>query len=71
MAKRNLRSLIRNIIKFGENDYTFFKSLNRGNILDLGAGSGILSIAALKFGASYVKSIEYDLDSSIDILDFS
>ena len=31
-------------------------------ILDLGAGSGILSIAALKFGASYVKAIEYDQD---------
>tara|TARA_B100000676_G_C18069629_1_gene843413 strand:- start:2090 stop:2923 length:834 start_codon:yes stop_codon:yes gene_type:complete len=31
-------------------------------ILDLGAGSGILAIAALKFGASYVKAIEFDQD---------
>mgnify|MGYP001334187907 CR=1 FL=1 len=38
-------------------------------ILDLGAGSGILSIAALKFGASYVKSIEYDQDCEENFLE--
>ena len=31
-------------------------------VLDLGSGSGILSIAALKFGASEVMAIEYDKD---------
>jgi len=31
-------------------------------VLDLGSGSGILSIAALKFGASQVMAIEYDED---------
>ena len=38
-------------------------------ILDLGAGSGILSIAALKFGASYVKAIEYDQDCKENFLE--
>tara|TARA_B110000263_G_C15298762_1_gene506858 strand:- start:1162 stop:1995 length:834 start_codon:yes stop_codon:yes gene_type:complete len=32
------------------------------SVLDLGSGSGILSIAALKFGASEVMAIEYDED---------
>ena len=45
----------------------FFKCLLKiikpGNkILDLGAGSGILSIVALKYGAQKVKAIEYDQD---------
>ena len=31
-------------------------------VLDLGSGSGILSIAALKFGASEIMAIEYDED---------
>ena len=31
-------------------------------VLDLGSGSGILSIAALKFGASNVTAVEYDED---------
>ena len=31
-------------------------------VLDLGSGSGILSIAALQFGASKVQAIEYDQD---------
>ena len=39
------------------------KNIRPGDkILDLGAGSGILSIAALKYGASFVKAIEYDKD---------
>lgn len=38
-------------------------------ILDLGSGSGILSIAALKFGASYVKAIEYDQDCEENFLE--
>ncbi len=31
-------------------------------VLDLGSGSGILSIAALKFGASKIMAVEYDED---------
>ena len=42
---------------------SLLKNIRPGDkILDLGAGSGILSIAALKYGASFVKAIEYDRD---------
>ena len=37
-------------------------SLSSNKILDIGSGSGILSIAALKFGASEIMAIEYDED---------
>ncbi len=37
--------------------------LNKGDqVLDLGSGSGILAIGALKYGASSVNCIEYDKD---------
>ena len=35
---------------------------NNSRVLDLGSGSGILSIAALKYGASHVTAMEYDRD---------
>ena len=42
---------------------SLLKEINLNDrVLDLGAGSGILSIAALKFGASNVMAIEYDED---------
>ena len=38
------------------------------SVLDLGSGSGILSIAALKYGASHVSCIEYDHDCKENFL---
>lgn len=39
------------------------KSINQDSqILDLGSGSGILSIAAIKYGAKHVTCLEYDRD---------
>ena len=39
------------------------KYINKDNrILDLGSGSGILAIGALKYGASFVDCYEYDKD---------
>jgi len=39
------------------------KYIHKGNyILDLGSGSGILAIGALKYGASFVTCYEYDKD---------
>ena len=35
---------------------------DNSRVLDLGSGSGILSIAALKYGASHVTAMEYDRD---------
>ena len=45
--------IISNIIKYIKDN---------SRVLDLGSGSGILSIAALKYGASHVRAIEYDRD---------
>ena len=45
--------IISNIIKYIKDN---------SRVLDLGSGSGILSIAALKYGASHVTAIEYDRD---------
>jgi len=39
-----------------------------GTVLDLGSGSGILMIAALKFGASNVMAIEHDEDCKENFL---
>ena len=42
---------------------SLIKNLNLNDrVLDLGSGSGILSIAALKFGASKIMAVEYDED---------
>ena len=53
--KRDFKNLIRKIFKFGENDYSYFKLLNRGNILDLGAGFGLFSIAAKEQGFEVIS----------------
>lgn len=45
--------IISNIIKYIKDN---------SRVLDLGSGSGILSIAALKYGASHVTAMEYDRD---------
>ena len=39
------------------------------DLLDLGSGSGILAIAALKYGSDYVTAIEYDEDCRDNFLD--
>ena len=42
---------------------SLLKYINHNDrVLDLGSGSGILSIVALKFGASQIHAIEYDQD---------
>lgn len=42
---------------------SLIKNLNLNDrVLDLGSGSGILSIAALKFGAAKIMAVEYDED---------
>ena len=52
--------VISNIIKY----------INSGSkVLDLGTGSGILAIAALKYGSNYVTAIEYDEDCRDNFLD--
>ena len=38
-------------------------------VLDLGAGSGILSIAAFKYGASEITAVEYDKDCKDNFLE--
>ena len=38
------------------------------SVLDLGSGSGILGIAALKYGASHVSCVEYDDDCKENFL---
>jgi len=38
-------------------------------VLDLGSGSGILSIAALKYGASEITAVEYDRDCKDNFLE--
>ena len=53
--KRNLKNVIRNILKFGENDYNFFNLLNHGKILDLGSGTGLFSIAAKQQGFNVIS----------------
>ena len=63
--KKRFRNFIRNIIKFGEKDYTFFNLLNRGDILDLGAGNGIFSLAAKQNGFDVI-SVEQN-ENSINI----
>ena len=56
-GKRNLKNLFRNLCKFGFKDYSYFKFLNSGKILDLGSGTGLFSLAAKEEGFE-VFSIE-------------
>ena len=53
--KRNFKNIIRNILKFGEKDYSYLSLLNQGKILDLGAGSGLFSIAAKEEGFDVIS----------------
>ena len=53
--KRDFKNLIRKIFKFGENDYSYFKLLNLGKILDLGSGPGLFSIAAKEQGFDVIS----------------
>ena len=53
--KRNFKNIIIKILKFGENDYSYFNLLNSGKILDLGSGSGLFSIAAEEKGFDVIS----------------
>ncbi len=53
--KRNLKNIIRNLLKFGDKDYSYFNLLNRGNILDLGSGTGLFSFAAEQEGFEVIS----------------
>tara|TARA_B100000161_G_C33528205_1_gene404623 strand:- start:192 stop:1118 length:927 start_codon:yes stop_codon:yes gene_type:complete len=53
--KHNFQNFLRDFFKFGEKDYTYFNILNPGNILDLGAGNGIFSIAAKQKGFEVIS----------------
>ena len=53
--KINLRKIIRYIFKLGEEEYTYFNLLNPGNILDLGSGNGIFSLAAKQKGFEVIS----------------
>ncbi len=53
--KINLKNIIRNILKFGEKDYSYFHLLNPGMILDLGSGPGLFSVAAKEKGFKVIS----------------
>ncbi len=38
-------------------------TLKDKSFLDIGSGSGLFSLAALKLGASHIRSFDYDVDS--------
>ncbi len=60
--KNFLKSLLRNILKFGEEDFPYFKKLRGRKILDLGSGNGFFSLAAKEKGF-HVISIEQNKSS--------
>ncbi len=60
--KKNIKNTLRNILKFGEEDFPQIKRLQGKKILDLGSGNGFFSLAAKEKGF-HVISIEQNKSS--------
>ena len=60
--KKNIKNILRNILKFGEEDFPYLNILKGKKILDLGAGNGFFSLAAKEKGFNVI-SIEQNKSS--------
>ena len=60
--KKNIKNYLRNILKFGEEDFPYLNKLKGKKILDLGAGNGFFSLAAKEKGFNVI-SIEQNKSS--------
>ena len=60
--KKNIKNILRNILKFWEKDYPYLNMLQGTKILDLGAGNGFFSLAAKEKGFDVI-SIEQNKSS--------
>ncbi len=60
--KKNIKNILRNILKFGEQDFPYLNKLKGKKILDLGAGNGFFSLAAKEKGFNVI-SIEQNKSS--------
>ncbi len=60
--KKSLKNILRNILKFGEEDFPYLNRLRGINLLDLGAGNGFFSLAAKEKGFNVI-SIEQNQSS--------
>ena len=60
--KKNIKNTLRNILKFGEEDFPYIDKLSGKRILDLGAGNGFFSLFAKEKGFNVI-SIEQNKSS--------
>ncbi len=60
--KKNFKNTLRNILKFGEEDFPYLNMIRGRKILDLGAGNGFFSLAAKEKGFDVI-SIEQNKSS--------